>query len=227
MSWVPWILVVVLFVLMLVNFALYFLVDCMRKNTAKRLEIPAKERKKILKELFEFVTDCADECGVKIFLTYGTLLGKIREDDIICHDFDLDLGVDIHSYETLKEKIKELVPDKYNVDVKDFLGFKSIEIVDRESRLNADVFPYKIGEGGCSRCVPEFYSKHILKESCHSFDKDWLYPLHKVNFLGKECYIPNRSDKLLESWYSKNYMIPDKICDSDCMNCRPNPAAHG
>lgn len=210
---------------MLVNFVFYFLLVTMRQNTNKRLSIPPKERKKVLKELFEFVVDCADECGTKVFLTYGTLLGKIREDDIICHDFDLDLGVDDHEYEAVKEKILELAPDKYNINIKDFLGFRSIEVVDRESRLNADVFPYKISGSEASRCVPAFYSKYILGESCHSFDKNWLYPLQRTNFLGRECYLPNRPDKFLESWYSKNYMIPDKICDSDCMNCRPNPAA--
>jgi len=224
MSWVPWILIFVLFILMITNFIFYFLMTTLRRNTNKRLSIPPKERKKKLKEIYNFMLDRADECGVKLFLTYGSLLGKVREHDIICHDFDLDFGVDDHGYEAIKERILENVPEGYVANVKDFLGFKSIEFIHKETRLNADISSYKLGGGNVSRCVPEIYSKYIAGER-HYFDKNWLYPLQKVEFLGRECYLPNRPDKFLESWYSKNYMIPDKICDSNCMNCRPNPAA--
>ena len=39
------------------------------------------------------VTDVLDEYGCTNWLSDGTLLGAIRENDFIAHDYDIDVGV--------------------------------------------------------------------------------------------------------------------------------------
>lgn len=204
-----------------INYIFYFMRKSQQNDTARRLAIPPKHRLAILNKLYDFVLDCAEESNTKPFLTYGTLLGKVRDNSIICYDFDLDFGIHEDEYSSLKDKLIEKCPNNLRINVKDFLMFKSIEIVHKKTRLSADIFAYSVNDKVC-RCIPEIYSKYVSCEP-HFFSKNDFFPLKKCFFLGRECYLPNKPEKLLESWYSKNFMIPDKICDSNCLNCRPNP----
>ncbi len=47
-----------------------------------------------------------------------------------------------------------------------------------------------------------------------------MLPLIKVDFLGKEIYIPNNPSKLLECYYGKKYIIPDHECNKECTICK-------
>lgn len=225
MNYIPFILCVMFALVVLVNFVFFFLKRTRDDTIKKRLAIPAPERKRVLAKLYSLVMNCADATGARPFLIYGSLLGKVRHDDIICYDFDIDLGIDIKEYDKIKEELLKLQSDEISVNVKDYLGFKTIEIVDRATRLNADIMPYRICQRGVCRCVPEIYSRCVARERKHYFERNEIYPLKESTFLGRKCFLPNDPGAMLSSWYSDRYMIPDKICDADCANCVANPDA--
>ena len=62
-------------------------------NIKIRKNVNVKKRLIILKDLYNIILDSIKDTDIKLFLTYGTLLGKIRENKIICYDYDLDFGI--------------------------------------------------------------------------------------------------------------------------------------
>lgn len=222
MSYLPFSLLIILFVLFMFNFCIYYKWQFTKKRDGKRMRIPTEERLETLNKMYNFIQDAASASGTKVFIVYGTLLGKIRQNDIICYDLDLDFGISSHEYERIKKYILKQKRKDLIIDVKDFLGSKSIQIIDKKTNLNADIFPYSINEETCCREISAIFSEYILGEDSHHYPKDWIFPVQETDFLGRKCYIPNKPEKLLETWYSKSYMTPDKVCDSSCMICKKN-----
>ena len=191
--------------------------------TSRRI-IPTKKRLQILHELYNIIVNLAEKNNIKIFIIYGTLLGKIRNNDIICYDFDLDFGVNLNDYELIRQSILKVVSmtDKYIVEDKKVLGWKAIALVDKETGLNADISAYDNNETHVWRTIPWASSEIILNECSHNLPIDWLYPLQKSTFLGRTIYLPNKPNKILECHYGNDYLIPNHTCNIDCSVCVEN-----
>mgnify|MGYP003687437567 CR=1 FL=1 len=90
-----------------------------RKYKQHRRNIPVSVRKKILKQLYHDITNIANQNGIKLILIFGTLLGNIRENELIYYDYDLDFGVignknDLKNlYKILKHKLNSKYHIKY------------------------------------------------------------------------------------------------------------------
>ncbi len=141
---------------------------------------------------------------------------------MICYDYDLDFGIESKDYDKIKKYlIYHFSKDKnYRVDVKDFLWYKSIEIIHIKTRISADISSFSTSNKYTWRDVPSIYSIHVLKECDWKYPKNWVFPLIETQFLNKTIYIPNDSNKLLECYYGKNYLTPDHVCNLDCTICK-------
>ena len=195
-------------------------------SMSKRRKVNVKERMRILTELYTLVVDIAKQNKVKPFLLFGSLLGQQRNNNIICYDFDFDMGILSTSFNKLYTALKEKInPDKYSITLIDnfFLG-KHIHIIDKKTSLNLDIDVYeKQPNGSFKRGLNYFcflYAKYILKQCNKRYiPHDWLLPLRSVSFLGKNVHIPNKPDALLECEYGKNYLTPDHTCNKACTKC--------
>ena len=192
----------------------------------KRRKVNVKERMRILTELYTLVVDIAKQNKVKPFLLFGSLLGQQRNNNIICYDFDFDMGILSTAFNKLYAALKEKInPDKYSITLIDnfFLG-KHMHIIDKKTSLNLDIDVYeKQPNGSFKRGLNYFcflYAKYILKQCNKRYiPHDWLLPLRSVSFLGKNVHIPNKPDALLECEYGKNYLTPDHTCNKACTKC--------
>lgn len=144
------------------------------------------------------------ENNIETFLVSGTLLGAIRENDFLAHDFDIDLGV-FDKHVTVPEIVSILA--KYSNC--------QIESVDNPYLVRLLV----------NKIVPVDIFFHFEDgnicwhgSSYHRWENE-LFELHEINFLGNCYQAPVNYDKYLTENYG-DWRTP-KI-DFDCFYDTPN-----
>lgn len=191
------------------------------KSERARRAVPYATRAPIMTTLIRIISEAATLSQTKPFLLYGTLLGYVRNQDFICYDFDVDIGIKGAEYKTLYEAVSVVVksyPD-YKIKVKAFMGWRQFEVVHIETEINADVFEFIKERHTYRRNVPSWYSRYFLHESRISYPIDWIDELRTVEFKGYSIFIPNKPDQLLMTYYGNNYITPDHICNAACGEC--------
>lgn len=151
-------------------------------------------RNKILWELFELSNEFLKNLDIDYWVNYGTLLGFYREQDIITHDLDIDLGCDEEFYSFILENQDKLPPELKLYDTsfkhlgpKLYLSYKGFD---------ADIYFYRTGV-------------HQL----HSYEKtNWdnykapipeghVFPTQKLTIKGIETRIPAKPEEYLRTIY--------------------------
>jgi len=198
------------------------------KSTNKRRLIKFKIRMKILRELYEEIVDISNKNNIKLFLTFGSLLGKIRENNLICYDFDLDFGVMSEDYEKIKNVFIKYFGnnDKYKIQIFNLLHYKSIKIIHKKTNLNADIDVFTIKNNYIKKLMPILDKNDIInyfvnnKKCIYDIPKEWILPLKKIKFLSRSIYVPNNPKEFLKCTYGEKFMDPDHNCDKNCDNCK-------
>ena len=165
-----------------------------------------EEADTILKKFIQYSNDC----GVKTFLFYGTLLGAYRDHDFIKHDFDMDFGV--RSQEELSILKKNISNSEFKLTREYFIPDEGTHIIKFAYKgVVFDIF-YIANDGEllssyCFEDVRDIRDGHILcipeKYSCQPFD------LTEIEFRGVTCLIPSNCERVLASLYGDDFMIPD------------------
>ena len=209
----------ILIIFLIISFTLFYFNQ--KHNIRIRKSVNVSERKRILNQLYNIIIDASEKTNTKPFLIYGTLLGYIRNKDLICYDYDLDFGIDNKQYELLKSNLMETIKfyPEYKIIDKDYITTKNIEIIHIKTRLSADLFSFTINDLIASRDVPMLYTLLYLKECRAEVPSKWILPLKQVSFLNRNTYIPNGSNDILRCYYGKDFIIPDHYCNSDCTKC--------
>ena len=171
-----------------------------RKNSIKK----EKQGENLLltgKEVLEKLNKISQKTGVKYWLEFGTLLGKIRENNFIGHDINFDIGI-------MKE---ELIP-KFIIDIES-VGFKRISSLSLKNEgLKNIKYEYKGIE------IEIFlFDRENDKVVCYLEDKNGIISAYKlsnstlkeIKFMGIDTYIPRNSLKRLLEIYGKNFNISD------------------
>jgi len=155
---------------------------------------------------------------IPFWLCYGTLLGYIRENGLLKHDFDFDFGM----WRT-----------DYNKDFEDLLVNAGFTLVHQYKTINTeyDAFEQTYEKDGVS--IDIFYHyKNEEKTWTHVFYREpedidlnskGLYrirkldyptaPLQLISFLGNNVYMPSNPEIYLGEIYGKNWQIPDPNYD--------------
>ena len=185
-----------------------------------RRNVPPVLRKKILLSLLTFIYDTSSKHNLHPFLQYGTLLGFHRNRDLICYDFDIDLGLFVNEFEKMAFYLNKN-NTKYKIKVIDNFIKKKIVVIDKETQINADIFVYGVDMNKkIFKFMPKFYDKYIHNYTLVEYNMDVFFPLRKHNFYDNIIFIPNKPDVLLRSVYGNNYMTPDHTCNADCTKCK-------
>lgn len=151
-----------------------------------------------LLEILNYFISICYTYNIDYFITYGSLLGCLRNNKFIPWDSDIDVIIFEKDYEllcSLKEKINSdgfhLENDKFNsrifyslsnkchIDIT-FMSFQNNKLLDYYGRFSTS----------------DAYKKFI-------FDTNIILPLQKSNFENIEVFIPNKPIEYLEQIYGK------------------------
>ena len=149
--------------------------------------------------------------GIKVWMMEGTLLGFIRENQIICYDYDLDLQIMEDDWLAIKVILDKIVRERreYGYVWYKFPNRKYAQLYHRETMTGCDFQVSKVNGGMLD-------GKFLLVD---------VFPLKTMNIrniynnLEHTVYIPNDPHAVLKTSYGSNYMIADHECDKDCENC--------
>ena len=184
-------------------------------NKKKRLQL---KRNGI--EILKNLNLAFEELNLPYWLAFGTLLGAVREKNIISHDLDLDIATWKHYY---SGKIAEVLLKygftlKRTITIKDNVG---VEETYSYRGVNVDIFYFEKLSDDMVKCHSFYIDKslgYIETISKHGglFPLEVILPfegLLKYTFLGVPVYIPDVYEKQLVCHYGEDYMIPDSTWD--------------
>ena len=158
-----------------------------------------------LDQVEEVLAVLRDECGVPSFLSYGSLLGAVREGGLIGHDVDVDLGYlseHTHPADVLLESYaieRHLRSHKWRVR-RENGGFLALFLAQSDGTTrNLDVFTcFRVGE-----------HLHQVHDTRIKADRSVVVPVAAVAFEGRQLPGPAQPDVMLEAAYGKGWRVPD------------------
>lgn len=153
-----------------------------------------KSSKDKLNKTLLFITDLFNNNNINNwFISYGTLLGIIRENSCIENDDDIDICCNIKDYLKIKNilinnKINLILNEKHILKTRESLNYCSIDfyLCEIDNKYN-------------------FNDKWngVIWSNCYLNGKQIEYKWNNIIL-----YIPNNYEKKLEGRYGKNWKIP-------------------
>ena len=171
-----------------------------KKKEDKKLTID-----NIRKGLVE-ANDVLRDIGVRVWLTDGTLLGYFRENDIIAHDFDADLGCLIEDFS--EEIISAFQKNGWELAYVWGEKKQGLELTFRKDQVKVDIFFfYKDEDGRLWHGAWRKHDKKSLNLIKYYYDP---FELKEVDFLGSRFFIPKDTLKYVTTKYGKGWKTPQK-----------------
>lgn len=182
-------------------------------------EISREEARRDLEEIQKVF----DKYGVRLFVTYGALLGLVRDGDFIEYDDDIDLCiVDPIDYRTRKAIGHTFLDIGYTPQPIAFRVFGRMEnsepgyngddhsgIIVMEKRIRTTLFFF--GEedcplhGKCMVCHPKYQSARLISTPSRFFEKP-----ETIKYKGKKYLTPGPQKEYLKYIYGDDWKKPIK-----------------
>ncbi|XP_057656196.1 ribitol 5-phosphate transferase FKRP isoform X1 [Diorhabda carinulata] len=153
--------------------------------------------RKTAKHLFSIL----DETGIRYWLEAGSLLGAMRNGDILPWDHDVDVGF-IREDQDRCSWLK-MAKTKPVIDSKGFLWEKATEgnfyrvHFSKTNRIFVNLFPFYSKNGTMSK--DSWYTSHKNME----FPEHFLHPMSSIDFIGRTVPSPNNIRDFLELKFGK------------------------
>ena len=151
------------------------------------------DRDKALRLMIELLSNMA-EINIPITVQGGTLLGLIRENNILEHDKDLDFCVDIKN---LKKVIDYMDKVKMRRSYKDDVFNNFATYLDPKTGITIDIMGLRFNN---NNVIGGYFESNGNKE----WSRELLYPNHKLvkeRIFEKEIYMPSNPEMILQSEY--------------------------
>ena len=170
------------------------------------------------KTILFLVKEIIEELNIPYWIDYGTLLGAIRENGFIEHDYDIDIGLFESDLSPLLEKKLILNGFKkryqYRLEDTNILSEQTYSF----NNINVDFFLYQKSE---NNIIGHYFHAETSFELAMR-EKGWLdtyeviFNFHGIgscDFLGNSFPIPSNPINYLKQHYGEDFMIPDANWD--------------
>lgn len=148
-----------------------------------------------------FVKEVADDTGISIFLSYGGLLGAVRNGRLIKHDFDIDL-IFCSNREDLESNCSKLASYLLSrgakLEVETNGQFKATVPIGGAA-VQVEFFAGWVGDG-------KFFQYFAVPGTVPADD---VFPLGEISLEGAAFPAPRNPIVLIEAIYGDNWRIPD------------------
>lgn len=176
------------------------------------------------KNLLFYITDLLDKNDITYWLDYGTLLGAVRNGEIIPWDSDIDLGTLGTEVEKIWSLRNQILEDGYDFRVHQLSGTKSAQasdIIVPEESHTIYVFYSKINKlsleipvwdtnpkpGYAWQYTRRWYGA-CERASGKAFSKLYVHPCDEIEMYGRKFSIPDKVEQFLEHRYGHNWRTP-------------------
>lgn len=196
-----------LFLYIIICFLLFFLY-----SIPEKFEYNEKQKTYLhneLRNLCKKITDLFDEYNITYFIHSGTLLGSVREGNIISHDDDIDIAIFPSSVEFITstefEKILQMNGLKI-IPFKNDKGIIKLKNLYSKDGIFIDIFVFR--KNGNKFEYDSVVSRNIWKNGW--FEENELFPLKSYQ-LG-DLYLKGPIDPhpYLNRHFGKDWTIPKK-----------------
>jgi len=158
-----------------------------------------------LDQVEEVLAVLRDECGLPAFLSFGSLLGAVREGKLIGHDVDVDLGylsAYTHPADVMREsfRVERALKEKGWITRRGNGGFIGLTFKQNDgTKRNLDVFTAFL-------CQGRLFQVHDVGTEA---DESAVLPLGVVDFEGRPMPVPAKPEVFLEAAYGPDWRIPN------------------
>ena len=180
-----------------------------KKSLQKRYDNISQNGIPILEETLNILNNIPD---VKAFADFGTLLGLIREKALLKHDLDIDTAVlgkpNLYKYVTMiMQNHGYRLYREYRIDDK----VVEQSYFYKEARVDINYYEYR-GKGINTWLFYRDPKKKYKNNTRNIVRMDYsmVNEIKKIKIQGRDLYIPDNYEKLLEEKYGENWRVPDK-----------------
>lgn len=158
-----------------------------------------------------YIKNALEKHKIKYWITYGTLLGAVRENNIINHDYDFDIGADITNTNDILNMNKCINKDGYNLykpyyEINNKKVWRvSLKITYREI-IMGDIYLYQKCNDGYMRRYDKESGTYFWPKS--TFPEYFIKELDEIRIRDKYFKCPKLGEILVEHWYGKKWRIP-------------------
>ena len=158
-----------------------------------------------LEQTAEVLDALRQECEVPAFITYGTLLGAIRDGEVIGHDNDIDvayLSAHDHPVDIAREsfQIQHQLSRGGREVQRISAGFVQVSFERSEAVVgHVDVF-------ACFHALDRFYQVFAVEAD---LPRSAILPLGEVTLHGVRLPAPANPEAVLEATYGPSWRVPD------------------
>ena len=208
-------LIIIIFIIIIIyNIIIYDNNEKQKKNIKEKRKIPEKERVDILENMLTYIAKISEENNIKIMPSYGTLLGLIRENQIIKHDYDVDLFLFEDDWKKLKNIFSK--DDEYKFEYNDILWHRTFHIISKKRNIKADfLILYEKRNTvnldvflSFSNSGPLDGSLDLRSPFRGKFKKNDILPLERKTTKYGDVYFPKNPENLLVKWYGEDWKTP-------------------
>lgn len=172
-----------------------------------------------LRETARHVFSTYENFGIVYWLEGGSLLGAVRNHDIIPWDYDVDIGMYLNDIEKVAFLKKVWSGDKHT-DYEGFVWERASEgdfirvQYSQTNHLHVDIFPFYEKNGVMTKNT--WFKTH---RQDMEFPARYLKPLKRLKFVGIDAMVPNNYRDFLEMKFGRGviekpeYPFPEKLIE--------------
>lgn len=191
-----------------VYYSFFLKIHNFQKNRINRSQIQIHGR-----DLLMHIHDILSTESITFFVDFGTLLGIVRENQLLGHDLDIDLGVLVESLYT-REHVQAILSAGGCTLVRSFVyNDQIVEQSYRYKEIKFDICYYGT-EGAHSTCYL-FYEADdsYLKENEMNvvrFRYGLIEGIQSHDFAGLTVNVPKEPERILQEKYGADWRVPNK-----------------